>query len=73
MASKGGHLKLFYLEYKKEGSAQTVTDATFAKWQGCVLSNIRKEQKSAPFVVTEWGTKKAQNRGLNSDTAVTDA
>ena len=73
MATKVGHLKPFYIEDKKEGPAQTITDATFTKWQGCILSNIRKEEKWAPFVTTEWGTNKVQNRGFNSDTAVADA
>ena len=73
MASKVGQLKPFYLEEKKEGPSQTISDATFTKWQGCILANIRKEDKWAPFLTRNWGKKKDQNRGFDSDTAAADA
>ena len=73
MASKAGQLKPFYLEDKKEGPSQTISDATFTKWQGSIIANIRKEEKWAPFLTTNWLTKKVPNRGFDSATAVADA
>ena len=73
MASKVGQLKPFYLEEKKVGPAQTISDATFTKWQGSILANIRKEEKWAPFVTGNWEPKKVPNRGFNTATAAADA
>ena len=73
MTSKVGQLKPFYLEEKKEGPNQTVSDATFTKWQGSILANIRKEDKWSPLVSTTWGSKRTPNRGFTSDTAASEA
>ena len=73
MASKIGQLKPFYLEDKKEGPSQTISDATYTKWQGSILANIRKEDKWTPFLTTNWSPKRIPNRGFNTNTAVADA
>ena len=73
MASKVGQLKPFYLEDKKEGPSQSVSDATFTKWQGSILSNIRKEEKWTPLVSRTWSQKKEPNRGFTTPTAEADA
>ena len=73
MASKVGQLKPFYLEEKKEGPSQSISDATFTKWQGSILSNIRKEDKWTPFISRTWSHKKEPNRGFTSNTAEADS
>ena len=45
-----GHLKPFMLEEKKEGASRTVSETTVNKWKGCILANIKKEEKWIPFV-----------------------
>ena len=73
MASKAGQLKPFYLEDKKEGPSQSISDATFTKWQGSILSNIRKEDKWTPLISLTWSHKKELNRGFTSNTAEAEA
>ena len=58
MASKVGQLKPFYLEDKKEGPNQTITDATFTKWQGSIQANLRKEEKWSALLSLNWQPKK---------------
>ena len=69
MASKVGHLKPFYIDEKKEGPNQTVSDATFNKWQGSILANIRKEEKWATVMTLTWQAKKVTNRGVTAENA----
>ena len=69
MASKVGHLKPFYIEEKKEGPNQTVSDATFNKWQGSILANIRKEERWATVMTLTWQAKKVTNRGVTVENA----
>ena len=69
MASKVGHLKPFYIEEKKEGPNQTVSDVTFNKWQGSILANIRKEEKWATVMTLTWQAKKVTNRGVTAENA----
>ena len=53
MTSKIGHLKPFMIEEKKEGPNRTVSEATANKWQGCILANIKKEEKWLPYLNTD--------------------
>ena len=43
--TKAGHLKPFMIEEKKDGLNRTVSEVTANKWQGCILANIKKEEK----------------------------
>ena len=44
-SSKAGQLKPFRIEEKKEGPDNSVSETTANKWQGCMLANIKKEEK----------------------------
>ena len=37
---------------------------TANKWKGCMLANIRKEDKLAPLISATWQPKKINNRGF---------
>ena len=63
MASKIGQLKLFYIEEKKEGPKNSVSETTANKWQGCMLANIRKEESWNAIISDTWQPKKVANRG----------
>ena len=73
MASKVGHLKPFMLEEKKEGVSRTVSETTVNKWKGCMLANIKKDEKWIPFVSKKWKSKKTLNRGLEGNSAAADS
>ena len=73
MASKVGHLKPFMLEEKKEGASRTVSETTVNKWKGCILANVKKEEKWIPFVSKKWKPKKVSNRGLEGNSAEADS
>ena len=53
------------LEEKKEGPKQTISETTVSKWEGCLLTNIRKEERWLPLIAPnyEWRPKKVANRG----------
>ena len=72
MSTKVGQLKPFFLEEKKEGPLQTVSEATFSKWQGSIQANVRKEEKWAPLLTKRWEPKKVNKRGLSGSTADDD-
>ena len=44
-ASKVGHIKPFYLEDKKEGPDNRVSEVSVSMWQECIIANIKKEEK----------------------------
>ena len=74
MASKIGQLKPFMLEEKKEGPNKTVSETTANKWQGCIIANIKKEEKWLPFLSPKtWGQKKATNRDITGGEAAATA
>ena len=72
MSSKIGQLKPFMIEEKKEGPSRSVSEVTANKWQGCMLANIKKEEKWSPLIGKTWGLKKTANRGLAGATADAD-
>ena len=72
MSSKIGQLKPFMIEEKKEGPSRSVSEVTANKWQGCMLANIKKEEKWSPLIGKTWGPKKTANRGLAGATADAD-
>ena len=73
MASKVGQLKPFMLEEKREGVSRTVSETTVNKWKGCILANVKKEEKWIPFISKKWKPKKVPNRGLTGSSAVADS
>ena len=73
MSNKVGQLKPFYLEEKKEGPQQTISEATYSKWHGCVLANIRKEEKSTPLLTKQWKPNKTVDHGLTGESATDHA
>ena len=73
MASKVGLLKPFHLEDKREGPAKTVTETTVNKWEGCILANIKKEEKWLKLIPKTWSNKKATNRGFTGTDSENDA
>ena len=73
MTSKVGQLKPFMLEEKKEGASRTVSETTVNKWKGCMLANIKKEEKWIPFVTKTWKPKKISNRGIEGNSAAADS
>ena len=72
-SSKAGQLKPFMLEDKKDAHTRSISEVTANKWQGCMLANIKKEEKWLPFLSKTWKPKKIKNRGFSGDSAVTDA
>ena len=58
------------LEEKKEGPDNSISETTFNKWKGCMIANIKKEDKWLPFVSSTWLSKKTEHHGLTGDTAV---
>ena len=44
-STKAGQLKPFMIEEKKDGPNRTISEVTANKWQGCILANIKKEEK----------------------------
>ena len=73
MTSKVGQLKLFMIEEKKEGPTRSVTETTANKWQGCILANIKKEEKWLKFLPPKtWKAKKTVNRGFTGAEAAAD-
>ena len=74
MTSKIGQLKPFMIEEKKEGPSRSVSEVTANKWQGCMLANIKKEEKWIILIDKTWKAKKNANRGLaGADAAATCA
>ena len=74
MASKIGQLKPFMIEEKKEGPQKSVSETTANKWQGCMIANIKKEEKWLPLLSPKtWQPKKTLNRGFIGDEAVANA
>ena len=61
---KAGQLKPFMLEEKKDAHSRSVSEVTFNKWQGCMLANIKKEEKWLQLLSTTWQSKKSENRGF---------
>ena len=61
------------LEEKKEGASRTVSETTVNKWKGCMLANIKKEEKWIPFVTKTWKPKKISNRGIEGNSAAADS
>ena len=72
MTSKVGQLKPFMIEEKKEGPQKSVSEVTANKWQGCMVANIKKEEKWVPLMSKTWEPKKITNRGLTGATAAQD-
>ena len=68
-SSKVGQLKPFMLEEKKEGPDNTISETTFNKWKGCMIANVKKEDKWLPFVSQTWLSKKEKNHGLKGEKA----
>ena len=71
-ASKVGYLKPFMLEVKKMLKC-SVSEVTMNKWQGCMIANIKKEEKGIPFLSSTWGAKKLLNCGLTGEEADSNA
>ena len=71
MSSKIGQLKPFMIEDKKEGPTNSVSETTANKWKGCILANIRKEEKWLPHISTSWAQKKVPNGGFTGVDAAT--
>ena len=72
-SSKVGQLKPFMIEEKKDGPTRSVSEITANKWQGCMVANIRKEEKWVPLMTKTWEPKKVANRGLSGTTAAADS
>jgi hypothetical protein len=72
-SSKVGQLKPFMIEEKKEGPTRSVSEITANKWQGCMVANIKKEEKWVPLMTKTWQPKKTANRGLAGATAADDS
>ena len=73
MSSKVGQLKPFMIEEKKEGPNKSISEVTANKWQGCMVANIKKEEKWVPLMSRTWQPKKTLNRGLTGNTAAEDS
>ena len=43
------------------------------KWQGCIIANIKKEEKGIPLLSSTWGAKKLLNCGLTGEKADSNA
>ena len=67
--TKAGHLKPFMIEEKKDGLNRTVSEVTANKWQGCILANIKKEEKWISLMTQEWQPKNTANRGFTGTEA----
>ena len=62
------------IEEKKEGPSRSVSEVTANKWQGCILANIKKEEKWISLLDKTWKAKKNANKGLaGADAAATCA
>ena len=61
------------LEEKKEGASRTVSETTLNKWKGCILADLKKEEKWIPFISNKWKPKKISNRGLSGTSAEEDS
>ena len=72
MSYKIGQLKPFMIEEKKEGPSRSVSEVTANKWQGCMLANLKKEEKWSPLISKTWEPKKTANRSLAGTTADAD-
>ena len=57
------------MEEKKEGPRNAVSEVTANKWQGCMLTNIKKEESWLPLVNETWQPKKITNRGKTAEIA----
>ena len=73
MTSKAGQLKPFMIEENKEGPSRSVSEITANKWQGCMMANIKKEEKWVPLMSKTWQPKKSANRGFTGATAADDS
>ena len=62
--SKVGQLKTFMLEEKKEGPDNAISETTFNKWKGCMVANVKKEDKWLPFVSQTWLSEKEKKPRL---------
>ena len=52
------------IEEKKEGPLRAVSETTANKWQGCIIANIKKDEKWVPLIPKVWKPKKIKNRGF---------
>ena len=71
--SKVGQLKPFMLEEKKEGPENTISETTFNKWKGCMIANIKKEDKWLPLISLTWQGQKSAHRGFTGDDAASQS
>ena len=71
MTTKVNSIKPFFLEEKKQGPKQLVSETSVNKWEGCILTNIKKDDKWLPFTAQgyTWDPKKTLNRGKDAATA----
>ena len=68
MAEKIGSMKPKPIEDFKVGPYDKITEAQFDRWQGVLLSNVRKHDKWAPLIAKQWNKKSTVNRGIvNND------
>ena len=72
-SSKVGQLKPFMIEEKKEGPNNVMSEVTANKLKGCMLANIRKEEKWAPLISKTWHPKKTAHRGFQGSDAANNS
>ena len=72
-SSKVGQLKPFMIEEKKEGPYNVISEVTANKWKGCMIANIRKEEKLVSLMSRTWEQKKSLNRGFTGTDAATNS
>ena len=72
MATKVDNLKPFCLEERKEGSNNKVSEVSVNKWQGYILTNVKKIEEWLKFLPKEdkpiWAQKKTPDRGFDEGT-----
>ena len=75
--AKAGHIKPFSLEDRKEGPDNKVSEVSVNKWQGCIIANVKREDKWHKFLPagdkSEWQPKKVTDRGFDGETKAVDA
>ena len=67
--NKVGYLKPFNLEDRKDTNG-SVNETTVNKWQGCMIQNVRKDQRWILLLELEWQPKRVNNRGVVGRPAV---
>ena len=72
-SSKVGQLKPFMIKEKKEDPYNVISEVTANKWKGCMIANIRKEEKWVPLMSRAWEQKKSPNRGFTGTDAATNS